>query len=198
MNSWEMDIYLLPPCCLCLPSPSAMEELGFPRFFSFPLLIMFTLSHCCCVSQCYSDSQYLKCFKSNMLGASESSFCRYRVVRKSWSFVLFKWVEVVGGKLWERLGFSFQWLKAAVQCQGALPKTEKILSGSLGWWHIVSSSRNPSTALACLSFCSLALCSLIYYKIFHLHCEMSYSKNWWKFNPTIISGQRNVSKNHKS
>lgn len=125
MNSWEMDIYLLPPCCLCLPSPSAIEELGFPRFFSFPLLIMFTLSHCCCASQCYSDSQYLKCFKSNMLGASESSFCRYRFVRKSWSFVLYKWVEVVGGKLWERLGFSFQWLKAVVRAKGPSPKLKR-------------------------------------------------------------------------
>lgn len=148
---------------------------------------MFTLKHCCCVSQCYSDSQYLRCFKSNMLGASESSLCRYRVVRKSWSSIQ---VEVVRRKLWERLGFSFQWLKATLQCKGPSPKLKRWPSGSLGWWHIVSSSRNPSTALAYLSFCSLALYSLIYYKIFHLHCEMSYSKKWWKLKPNVISGQK--------
>lgn len=126
MNSWDIDIYLLPPCCLLWKNWDSQGS------FLSPLFITFTLNHCCCVSHCYSDSQWLKCFKSNMLGASESSFCRYRIERKSWSFVLHMWVEVVGGKQWERLGFSFQWLKAVVQCQGAFPKAEKMTEWQSG------------------------------------------------------------------
>lgn len=189
MNSWETDICLLPPCCLCLRSPSAMEELGFPRFFSFPSSHYVHLE---ALLPCQSVLLWLTIFQMFYIQPVRSLRVKFVQIQSCKEVMIFCCiqVEVVGRKLWERLGFSFQWLKAALQCKGPSPKLKRWPSGSLGWWHIVSSSRNPSTALAYLSFCSLALCSLIYYKIFHLHCEMNYSKKWWKLKPNVISGQK--------